>query len=105
MQIKKINNRGLIRDLKIQGAPHKFIWKLEGKIKFEMKILFVILYIIVFLVAFVLIRKENYFWKEFLVGDFIIAAVWPLSLVFFIIVGFMDGLDWIVRKLFDRWRF
>ena len=67
-----------------------------------MKIWFVISYIIIFLVVFILVRKENYFWREFLVGDFIIAAVWPFSLLLFAIVCFINGLDWIVRKLFDK---
>jgi len=69
-----------------------------------MKILFVISYIIIFLVVYVLVRKENYFLRDYalVVGAFIIAAVWPLSLLFFAIVCLIEGLDWIVRKLFDR---
>ena len=76
--------------------------KSEGKIKIEMKILFVISYIIIFLVVFVFIRKENYFWQEYAVSDFLLAAIWPFSLLLFAIVCFVNGLDWIVRKLFDR---
>ena len=69
-----------------------------------MKILFIIFYIIMFLVVYVLVRKENYFWRDYalIVGAFVIAVVWPFSLMFFAIVCLIEGLDWIVRKLFDR---
>lgn len=67
-----------------------------------MKILFVVLYIIAFLVAFVLLRKGSYFLDTELGSDFICALIWPISLIIFGIGKFANGLDWIVRKLFDR---
>lgn len=67
-----------------------------------MKILFVTLYIIVFLVAFVLLRKGSCFEDTELGSDFICALIWPISLIIFGIGKFVDGLDWIVKKLFDR---
>ena len=67
-----------------------------------MKILFVISYIVIFLVVFILLRKENYFWQEYTASDFLLAAIWPFSLLLFAIVCIINGLDWVVRKLFDR---